>query len=352
MGGRAPHPPSLCLSSASGVAPLLLRDANDGALITGNHVMGCGSSSQPREPGAGWFGRGLSPQPKPQPSGSFVSDAAPDSRRKRILRETFDALDSDGNGYVDRSEFLAGSKENSSERDVLTRLFSFIDDTDAHDGKITFAEWQVMGEAAVSDDEFEREMGAMARQGVHIPSWFRDMAEAQDLPGKEAKLPMSVDVPFGEEAGAAPAAAAESSGLAEGSITKEAEALLAEDSSVPFDLQGAAAPALFGVRMRCDFVAMERGELDAKNGNVLEIISTSPTGLPEGWWIGRLEGKEGLVPANYCKRLDEPLEAALQLQHQESMERLALEEAVLAEAEAEATKKDKPKPSYMKPLKR
>jgi hypothetical protein len=235
---------------------------------------------------------------------------------------------------------------------VLTRLFSFIDDTDAHDGKITFAEWQVMGEAAVSDDEFEREMGAMARQGVHIPSWFRDMAEAQDLPGKEAKLPMSVDVPFGEEAGAAPAAAAESSGLAEGSITREAEALLAEDSSVPFDLQGAAAPALFGVRMRCDFVAMERGELDAKNGNVLEIISTSPTGLPEGWWIGRLEGKEGLVPANYCKRLDEPLEAALQLQHQESMERLALEEAVLAEAEAEATKKDKPKPSYMKPLKR
>ena len=105
--------------------------------------MGCGASWRHRSDGED------APESRAKAqSGSFLSDAAPDSRRKQILRETFNALDSDGNGHVDMSEFLAGAKQGSSDYDVLKRLFEFVDDADDRDGRITFDEWQVMGEAS------------------------------------------------------------------------------------------------------------------------------------------------------------------------------------------------------------
>lgn len=43
--------------------------------------------------------------------------------------------------------------------------------------------------------------------------------------------------------------------------------------------------------------------LEFKAGDILEIVSREPGG---GWWTGKLNGKRGLIPADYCKVESEP----------------------------------------------
>ena len=39
------------------------------------------------------------------------------------------------------------------------------------------------------------------------------------------------------------------------------------------------------------------GDLTFRAGSVIEVISTHPG---QGWLTGRLEGRTGIFPANYC----------------------------------------------------
>mmetsp|Transcript_9470 Transcript_9470/g.13046 ORF Transcript_9470/g.13046 Transcript_9470/m.13046 type:complete len:514 (+) Transcript_9470:59-1600(+) len=50
-----------------------------------------------------------------------------------------------------------------------------------------------------------------------------------------------------------------------------------------------------------DYDATEENELSFKEGDILLITRTDDS----GWWVGKLDGKVGLFPGNYCELLDE-----------------------------------------------
>jgi hypothetical protein len=59
----------------------------------------------------------------------------------------------------------------------------------------------------------------------------------------------------------------------------------------------AAAPSLPKVRAIYDYAAQRDDELALRKGDVLELIEKQPN----GWYLGRLNGQEGVFPGNYVK---------------------------------------------------
>lgn len=47
------------------------------------------------------------------------------------------------------------------------------------------------------------------------------------------------------------------------------------------------------------FDAQSPGDLSFGVGDKIEVLER--TGDPDAWWKGRLNGEEGIFPANYCK---------------------------------------------------
>ena len=47
-----------------------------------------------------------------------------------------------------------------------------------------------------------------------------------------------------------------------------------------------------------DYDAQDEDELTFVTGDVIEVIDKCPS-ADEGWWMGRLKGRAGLVPDNY-----------------------------------------------------
>ncbi|KAJ3393099.1 Intersectin 1 (SH3 domain protein) [Entophlyctis sp. JEL0112] len=62
---------------------------------------------------------------------------------------------------------------------------------------------------------------------------------------------------------------------------------------------GAELPQLFRARALYDYAAREEGELNFHVGDVIEIADATDS----DWWVGRLGGAEGLLPAVYVEKM-------------------------------------------------
>ena len=54
------------------------------------------------------------------------------------------------------------------------------------------------------------------------------------------------------------------------------------------------------VKALYDFVARTENEISFKKGDIVKVLDQD-----EGWWLGELDGKEGLFPANYVEAVQE-----------------------------------------------
>lgn len=61
-----------------------------------------------------------------------------------------------------------------------------------------------------------------------------------------------------------------------------------------------APPALPKASVLYDYTAQSADELTIHEGDVIEVVSTSVPDDPDNaWWMGRLNGTDGLVPKDY-----------------------------------------------------
>lgn len=56
------------------------------------------------------------------------------------------------------------------------------------------------------------------------------------------------------------------------------------------------------VKVLFSYAPEQEDELALDIGDVLEFLEE----VEEGWWRGRLNGKEGIFPSNFVKEIDEP----------------------------------------------
>ena len=57
------------------------------------------------------------------------------------------------------------------------------------------------------------------------------------------------------------------------------------------------------VKVLYDYAATDTDELTVKEGDVLVVVSRKEPDAPEGWCKCKGNGKEGLVPENYVKKI-------------------------------------------------
>ena len=122
--------------------------------------------------------------------------------REQRLREAFVAMDKDANGAVHLQEFLAGAKA-GDDKVELAMMFSFLDDQEATNKKISMEEW-LAGMALIggSEEAFNQEMDELMATLKTAP------AAEEAAPAAEEAAPAAEEAaPAAEEA--APAAAAE-----------------------------------------------------------------------------------------------------------------------------------------------
>ena len=132
--------------------------------------------------------------------------------RLATLKEIFAAMDADKNGAVDFGEYRARTSN-----DTMLKLFGFMDAQANNDGLLTLDKWlgtmSKVG-SAMSDEEFERDLGSMLRASMAIrDSMVYDAAETEDAEpaeAEEAATPAAADevaAPAATEVSPAPAQA-------------------------------------------------------------------------------------------------------------------------------------------------
>jgi len=49
-----------------------------------------------------------------------------------------------------------------------------------------------------------------------------------------------------------------------------------------------------------DYAAAQEGDLSFNEGDVINLIDTSD---PSGWWVGELNGNQGIFPSNFVEMI-------------------------------------------------
>lgn len=97
-----------------------------------------------------------------------------------MLKDTFHAMDFDGDGFIEVDEFVTRAKTLANDQTSLESMFYLFDDRGAphrqhrNDGKLSQDEWisgiRSVGSArALSDDAFDKEMKAIIDHCAALP---------------------------------------------------------------------------------------------------------------------------------------------------------------------------------------